>query len=120
VGTNNRLNGVFNSFDSFNNKLSPKNRLIDMYSSYFSFHHSDRKNSNTRKTYLHHLDKIVFNVLSDPKIAVVISNASIKNQVTISIAYIHTYDSSIVKTIYYTVNITFTEVKLFTIRYGLN
>ena len=91
-----------------------------MYSSYFSFHHSDRKNSNTRKTYLHHLDKIVFNVSSDPKIAVIISNTSIKNQVTTFIAHIHTYGSSIVKTIYYTVNITSTEVELFTIRYGLN
>ena len=117
MNTNNRLNRVFNSF---NNKLSPRNRLIDMYSSHFSSHHSDRKNSNTKKTHFHHLDKIVFNASSDPKISVVISNTSIKNQVTTYIAHVHTYDSSIVKTIYYTVNITFTEVELFTIRCGLN
>ena len=55
VNANNRLNRLFNSFDPFNNELSPGNRLIDLYSSCFSFHHLDRKSSNTRKTHLCHL-----------------------------------------------------------------
>ena len=85
VDTNNRLNGVFNSFDSFNNELSPGNRLINLYSSYFYFHYSDRKSSNTRNIHLCHLNEIVFNVSSNPKMAIVISDASIKNQVATSI-----------------------------------
>jgi len=120
VNANNRLNEVFNSFDPFNNKLSSRNRLIDLYSSYFSFHHSDRKSSNTRKTHLCYLDEIVFNVSSNPKMAVVISDASIKNQVTTSITHMYTHDSPIVKTIHYTVNVTSTEAELFAIRCRLN
>ena len=114
------MNGVFNFFDSFNNKFSPGNRLIDLYSSHFSFYHLNRKNSNMRKTHLHYLDEIVFNASSNPKMAVDISDTSIKNWVTTSIAHVHTYDSSVVKIIYHTVNITSTEVELFAIRYGLN
>ena len=119
VNANNRLNEVFNSFDPFNNKLSSRNRLIDLYSSH-SFYHSDRKGSNTRKTHLCYLDEIVFNVSSNPKMAVVISDASIKNQVTTSITHMYTHDSPIVKTINHTINATFTEAELFAIRCRLN
>jgi len=120
VDANNRLNRVFNSFDPFNNEFSPRNKLIDIYSSCFSFHYSDRKSSNTKKTHLHFLDKTVFNASSDPKMAVVISDTSIKNQVAISIAHIYTYDSLVIKTIHYAINITSTEIELFAIRYRVN
>ena len=120
VNVNNRLNRVFNSFDSFNNELSPRNKLIYLYSSCFSFHHLDRKSSNTKKTHLCHLNEIVFNMSSDFKMAVVISETSIKNQFSTSIAYVHTHDSPIVKTIHHAVNVISTEVKLFAIRCGLN
>jgi len=120
MNANNRLNRVFNSFDPFNNELSPENRLIDLYSSCFSFHHLDRKSSNTRKTHLCHLDENVFNMSSDSKTAVVISDTSIKNQVTISITYVHTHNSSVVKIIHHAVNVTSTEAELFAIRCGLS
>jgi len=84
------------------------------------FYHSDRKSSNTKKTHLCHLDKIVFNTSSDPKTAIVISNTSIKNQVAISITHVHTHDSPVVKTIYHAINITSTEAKIFAIRCRLN
>ena len=52
--------------------------------------------------------------------AIVISNLSIKNQVTTSITHIYTYNFSVIKTIHYAVNITSTKVELFAIRCGLN
>ena len=120
VDANNRLNGIFHSFDSFNNKFSSRNRLIDMFLSCFLFYLSDRKSAETRKTYLHKLDKIIFNTLTDPRMAIIISDVSIKNQVAISIAHIHVHDSPIIKTIHHAVNVTFTEAELFAIRCGLN
>jgi len=36
------------------------------------------------------------------------------------IAYVHTHDSSVIKTIYHAINITLTEAKLFTIRCSIN
>ena len=38
VNTNNHLNGIFLLFDSLNSKISPDFRLINIFSSYFSFH----------------------------------------------------------------------------------
>ena len=73
-----------------------------------------------RKTHLCHLDKIIFNMSSDSKMAVVISDVSIKNQVITSITHIHTHNSSVVKTIHHIINITSTKAELFVIRCKLN
>ena len=88
IDTNNRLNGIFDSFYSFNNKFLPGNRLIDLFSSHFSFYLLDRKSTKTRKTHFYKLNEIVFNTLDDPKPAVIILNTSIKNNVAMSIAHI--------------------------------
>jgi len=56
----------------------------------------------------------------DPETIIIISNISIKNNVTTLISHICSGQNIYVKTIYYTVNITFTEVELFTIRCSIN
>jgi len=96
------------------------NKLIDLFSSYFSFYLSNRKNAETRKIYLCKLDKIVFNVSDDFKATVIILDTSIKNNVTISITHIHIHNSLVVKTIYHAINIPYIKVELFAIRCGLN
>ena len=45
---------------------------------------------------------------------------SIKNQVATSIAHIHVHDNQVIRTLYHTVNIIFTETELFAIRCGIN
>ena len=45
---------------------------------------------------------------------------SIKNQIAISIAHVHSFRNSIIKTLHYIFNITTTEAKLFAIRYNIN
>ena len=80
----------------------------------------NRKYKESKKVYIHELNKIIFQVVMDSKSVVVVSDASIKNQVTILIAYVHTHDSSVIKTIYHAINITLTEAKLFTIRCSIN
>ena len=120
VDANNRLNRVFPSFDPFSSKFSPGNRLIVVFSSYFSFHSMNRRNEESIKPYICELDEITFQASSDPKTAVVVSDISIKNQVTTSITYIYIHDSPVIKTIHHIINITFTEAKLFAIRYSIN
>jgi len=117
IDANNRLNGIFDSFDPFNNKFLPGNKLIDLFSSCFSFYLSDRKSTETRKTHLCKLDKIISD---NPKTTVVILDTSIKSNVTMSIVYIHIHNSPVIKTIHHTINITFTKAELFAIRCGLN
>ena len=50
----------------------------------------------------------------------VIPDTSVKNNVAISIAYIHIYDKPITKTLYHAVNITSSEAELFAIRCSIN
>jgi len=51
VNTNNRLNEVLPSFISFSSEFLPGNRLIDIYSSCFSFH-SMNKSKEGRKAHI--------------------------------------------------------------------
>ena len=51
---------------------------------------------------------------------IVVIDASIKNNIAISISHMHTHNSPIIKTTYHVVHITSTKVKLFAIRYGIN
>ena len=58
--------------------------------------------------------------LSIPSHALVITDASIKNNIATSISYMHIHNRPIMKTLYHVVNVTSTEAKLFAIRYGIN
>jgi len=120
VDANNKLNSIFKSFDPFNHEFSPSNRLVDSFSSCFSFFLLDRKGVDSRKTHLHKLNKVIFNALADSKTAVIISDASIKNNIATSISHIHTHTSPVLKTIHHAINVTSTEAELFTIRCRLN
>ena len=53
-------------------------------------------------------------------IAIVTTDASIKNDIAISISYMHISNHPLIKTCHHTAFITSLEVKLFTIRYSIN
>ena len=59
-------------------------------------------------------------MLAKSKIAVVVSNVSIKNQVAMLITHIYTHDKLIIKTFHHAINITSNETELFIIKYGIN
>jgi len=120
VDMNNRLNRVFPSFNSLSIEFSPRNRLIDIFPSHFSFYYLDHKNKESRKVYIHKLDEFIFQALPDLKTAVVVLDMSIKNQVATSIAYIHVHNNYVIKTLYYAINVTSTEAELFAIRCSIN
>ena len=81
------FNEVFLSFDLFNKEFRPGHRIINIFSSHFSFHISS-KNNKCLNTHIHALDNITLTSLSDLSIALVVANASIDNQVATSISYI--------------------------------
>ena len=58
VNTNNRLNRVFSSFNSFSSKFSSRNRLIDIFNNHFSFYSTNRKSKESRKVYNCKLNEI--------------------------------------------------------------
>ena len=120
VDANNRLNGIFKLFDLFDFEFSPGNRLVDLFSGHFSFFHSNRRSIDFRKSHLQKLDEVIFNALMDPKLAIIILDTSIKNNIATLIAHIHSHNSPVVKTIYHATNVTSTKAKLFAIRCGMN
>ena len=113
------MNEIFHSFNSFSSKFSLGNRLLDIFPSYFSFYLLERKNIERKKAYIYKLNKIILQILADSRIAVIISNVSIKNQVVMFIAHIHIYNKSVIKILYHTIT-TSTEAELFAIRCRLN
>jgi len=80
----------------------------------------DQKSKDSRAVHTYKLKRCILQALADLKTAVVVSDTSIKNQVTTSIAYIHPFNNPIIKTHHYTINIIFTEAELFVIKCGIN
>ena len=76
--------------------------------------------NNNLNAYLWSLDNIALTSSLDSLIALVVTDASIKNHIATSIAYIHIQNKQVIKTIHHIVNITITEAKLFSIRCGIN
>ena len=114
----NRSNECFLSFTPLDSEFSPGCRVIDNFSECISF--NIYRKGNNDKLHKQELDEIVLENSSSPSVAIIVSDTSIKNNVTISIAHIHVFNKLLVKTIYYAIHVTSTEAELFTIRCGIN
>ena len=106
INVDNKYNEFFPFFSFFNKEFEPGNRLIDLFSDHFSFHFC----FPNLKKHIEKLDKITFRVSSNPSSTIVVSDASIKNQVATSILHIYSYNKPVVKTLHRAINITTTEV----------
>jgi len=111
---------VFSSFDPLNKELSPGSHIIDIFSSHFSFYPYNKHSNVNLKSCICQLNNLTIPSLLNHSYALVVTDASIKNNMAISIAHIHICDKPVVKTLYHVVNITLIEAKLFSIRYGIN
>jgi len=114
----NRSHECFPSFSPLNSEFSPGLRIIDIFSDCFSFNVCDKRKDI--KFRAQELDKLTLESSSSPLVTLIASDASIKNNVAISITHIHMVDKPLMKTIHHTVNVTSTEAELFAIRYGIN
>jgi len=114
----NRFNEIFSSFTPLHSEISPGHRIIDNFSDCFFFNlHNKQKDDKSRA---YQLDNIVIESSSSSSTAIIVTDASIKNDIATSISYMHTYNRPIVKTVHHTVHITSTEAELFAIRYSIN
>jgi len=109
-------NKFFPLFSFLNEKFKPGNCFIDLFSDHFSFH----SHSPNVKKHIEKLDDKVFKTLSNLSSAIIISNASIKNHVTMLISYIHFFNKPVIKTIHRVAKNTMTEAQLFAIWCGIN
>ena len=120
IDIDNSSNEIFPLFSPFNCEFSPENRLINIFPKCFSFHSLNRNCKSSIKSHLCKLKDITFQALSNLLTVVVVSDTSIKNHITTSIAHVHVHGSLVIKTIHHIVNVMSTKAKLFVIRCGIN
>jgi len=101
-----------------NSVFYPGLRVIDNFSDHISFNLFNKEKDN--KSCAQSLNEMVLESSSSSSVAIIASDASIKNNVAMSIAHIHTHDKLLIKTIHHAVSVTSTEVELFAIRCGIN
>ena len=116
----NKSLGIFPSFSPISIEFSPENCIIDNFSDRFSFNLVNRKEKTKINNCALELDKMVLQTSSSPHTALVITDASIKNDIATSVSHIHSMNSPLTKTVHHTSFVTSTEAELFAIRCGIN
>jgi len=120
VDSNTKSYGIFPSFSPLDPEFSPGSRIIDNFSNHFSFNLVNKKGKNQSKIQSQELDDMVLRYSSNPHTAIVITDASIKNDIATSISHIHSANRPLTKTVYHASFVTSMEAELFAIRCGIN
>ena len=120
VNMDNRFNKIVLFFFPFNYEFSLRNRLINVFPNQFSFYPVNKKSNNFVKSRLTKLNNLILQASSNPQLAIIVTDASIKNQVTTSISYAYCHNILVIKILHHAVNVTTIKAKLFTIRCGIN
>ena len=108
---------IFPSFNPLHQEFTPGHCISDEFSDCFSFNLVDKKEKNNICP--QELDNLVLqNSLSSSTL--VVTDASIKDNITTSVAHVHQANSPLIKTVYHAVFITSSEAELFTMRCGIN
>ena len=111
IDVDDKCNKFFPSFSFFNKEFKSRNHIVDIFPDCFSFH----PHSSDIKKHIKNLEEIMLRASSDPFSSIVVSDASIKNQVTTSISHIHSFNKPIIITLHSAINITIAKVELFAI-----
>ena len=115
-----KSNGIVPSFSPLDPEFSPGHCIIDNFSNRFSFNLVNRKEKEIHKIRAQELDEMVLSNSSIPNTALVVTDASIKNDITTSISHIHSANCPLIKTVHHASFVTSSEAELFAIRYGIN
>ena len=116
----NCFNKVFPFFDPLNPEFSLGHRIIDIFSNCFSFHLFSKCKDDNLKAQIQQLDNLAIEYSSIPFYALIIIDASVKNNSATSISHTHIHNKPVTKILHHIVNITSTETELFAIRYSIN
>jgi len=113
--------GIFPSFSPLIQEFSAGSHIIDIFPDCFSFNLVTKKEKEkNNQIQAQELDNMVLLNSSSSHTALIISDASIKNDITTSISHVHIANRPITKTIHYAMFVTSMEVELFAIRCGIN
>ena len=120
VDIDNMFNEVFLAFDPTNPKFHPGNKIMDLFPNCFSFHLFSRSSDCSFKSHIQQLNVLAIESSSSLSDTLVITDASVKNNVASSIAHIHVFNKPVVKTLHHIINVTSSKAEFFTIRCEIN
>ena len=120
IDSYNKAHGIFPSFFPLNSEISPGLRIMDKFSNRFSFNLVNKKEKEKYKIRAQELDNMVLCNSSLPQSDLVITYASIKNDIATSVSHVHIANRPLTKTVHHASFVTSTEAELFAIRYGIN
>ena len=121
IDSHNISYGIFPSFSPLNQEFSSSSHIIDIFPDHFSFNLAIKKEKGKNdQIQAQDLDNMVLLNSSSSHTALVISDASIKNDIAISILYVHIANQPITKTVHHAMFVTSIEAELFAIRCGIN
>ena len=118
----NKTYGIFPSFSPLNPEFFSSSRITDNFSDRFSFNLVNKKEKEKEKDKIRvqELDDMVLRNSSSSHSALVITDASIKNDIATSISHVHIGNHPLTKTVHHAVFVTSMEAELFAIRCGIN
>ena len=117
-----KAHGIFPSFSPLNPEFSSGSHIIDVFSDRFSFNLVNKKEKEKEKDKIctQELDDMILCNSSSPHTALVITDASIKKDITTSILHIHIVNRLLTKTVHHASFVISMEAELFAIRCGIN
>ena len=118
IDSYNKLHGIFPSFSPFDSELNPDSRIIDIFQDWFMFDLANKAKTDSECS--QQLDNMTISSSLSPYTAIVVTDASIKNNIATLVSHIHIQNKPLIKMVHHTAYVTSTEVELFTIRCGLN
>jgi len=118
IDSNNKLYRIFPAFSPFHPEFNPGSRITDKSSGCFSFNLASKDKNN--KKHSQQLDEMTLQSSSLPNLAIVVTDASIKNDIATSISHIHIHNHPLTKMVHHAVYVTSTEAELFAIRCSIN
>ena len=120
INSNTKSYGILPSFSPLNPEFSPGHHISDNFPNRFYFNLANKNEKEIHKICTQELDNMVLCNSSLPNTALMIMDASIKNNIATSISHIHIVNRPLIKTVHHASFVTSMEVELFAIRYGIN
>ena len=118
INSNDKLYRVFPAFSPFHLEFNLGSRIVDLFPDCFSFNLASREKNNEKRS--QQLDEITLQLSSSSHMAIVITDTSIKKDITTSISHVHICNHPLTKTVHHAAYVTSTEAELFAIRCSIN
>ena len=118
IDSYNKLHRIFPSFSPLDSELNPGSRIINIFQDQFAFNLANKAKTDSECS--QQLDNMTISSSISPYTAIIVTDASIKNNIATLVLHIYIRDKPLIKTVHHAAYVTSTEAELFAIKCGLN